>query len=410
MTSAFPAGRAAFPARERPRRGLIAGLGVAQIISWGTLVYSFPLLAAPTMQVFGLARTDVYLLASMALSVAALAAYPVGVLIDRGHGRAVMGSGSMLAGIGFLGWSQAQSVWQLYPLFLLLGLVQAMVLYDAAFATVARLTGSGARRAITALTLWGGFASTVLVPVTQLLLDWLCWRGAVAALGLANLAVAGLTAAILREPALPAAPAGPDTLAANQPTMPAPLRQAASRAAFWLLLLAFAAHTGIFTALSYHLYPLLVERGLEPAAVVGAIAMIGPAQVAGRIAVTALAGDLSVSRLGSVVVAGFPLAVLLLLGSGSTLLMVHAFAVLYGAANGVMTIVRGLAVPEMLSRTGYGAINGAMGAPATLAKAAAPVLGAYLWQASGGYNALLLAAMAGAAMVAACFWAAVLSR
>ena len=177
-------GRAvAAPAPSPLRHSLIAGLGVSQIVSWGTLVYSFPLLAEPTMWEFSLGKADVYLLASMSLVVAALVAYPVGVLIDRGHGRTVMGMGSVLAGLGFLVWSQVQAAWQLYPVFLLLGLVQAMTLYDAAFAVVARLSGADARRAITALTLWGGFASTALVPVAQLLLDTYGWRGTLVATG-----------------------------------------------------------------------------------------------------------------------------------------------------------------------------------------------------------------------------------
>jgi predicted MFS family arabinose efflux permease len=296
-----------------------------------------------------------------------------------------------------------QAAWQLYPVFLLLGLVQAMTLYDAAFAVVARLSGADARRAITALTLWGGFASTALVPVAQLLLDTYGWRGTLVALGFSNLAIAALVITILSE-RLPEVRAetgpAPLTPAAN------PLRQVITKPAFWLLLVSFAVYTGIFSALSYHLYPLLTERGFEAAAVVGAIAVIGPAQVAGRIVVSALAGRVPISRLGSVIVAGFPLAALLLLITGSNLLLVYVFAALYGAANGIMTIVRGMAVPEMLTRDGYGAISGAMGAPATAAKAAAPVLGALLWQAFGSYDALVVCAMVGALIVAVCFWAA----
>lgn len=359
------------------------------------------------MQAFGLVKTDVYLLASMALVVAALSAYPVGVLIDRGRGRRVMGLGSLLAGLGFLAWSQVQAAWQLYPVFLLLGLVQAMTLYDAAFAVVARLSGADARRAITALTLWGGFASTVLVPVAQLLLDAVGWRGTLVALGIGNFAIAVLVTVILAERLLDP-PRGKAVPTAHSPAGN-PVRWVAAKPAFWLLLVSFAVHTGVFSALSYHLYPLLMERGFEAAAVVGAIAVIGPAQVAGRIAVSALAGRLPIRRLGSVIVAGLPLAVLPLSISGSNLLMVYLFAALYGAANGIMTIVRGMAVPEMLTREGYGAINGAMGAPAMASKAAAPVLGALVWQAFGSYDALVICALVGAVVVAACFWASALT-
>jgi len=404
MTATASAEAIAAPAPGPLPHGLIAGLGVSQIISWGTLVYSFPLLAEPTMREFGLAKADVYLLASMALVVASLAAYPIGVLIDRGHGRAVMGVGSVLAGLGFLAWSQAQAAWQLYPVFLLLGLVQSMTLYDAAFAVVARLSGADARRAITALTVWGGFASTVLVPMVQLLLDTLGWRGTLVVLGLGNLVVAALVASILAERPMEAPE--PGTAPVALPPTVSPLRRVVGEPTFWLLLVSFAVYTGIFSALSYHLYPLLTERGFESTAVVGAIAVIGPAQVAGRIAISVLAGRLPTSRLGSVIVTGFPLAALLLLVSGSNLLLVYVFAALYGAANGIMTIVRGMAVPEMLTREGYGAVNGA---PAAVAKAAAPVLGALLWQAVGSYDALVVCVLAGAMVVAACFWAAALT-
>jgi predicted MFS family arabinose efflux permease len=404
---------AAVPASRPPRGGLIAGLGVAQIVSWGTLVYSFPLLAEPTMLEFGLGKADVYLLASMALAVAAVAAYPVGVLIDRGFGRAVMGAGSALAGLGFLAWSQLQMAWQLYPVFLLLGLVQSMTLYDAAFAVVARLSGTDTRRAITALTLWGGFASTVLVPVAQLLLDSFGWRGALIALGIGNLAIAALTVAILPEPPAGArktktTPAA-ERMDAGTGASTGAVRRVAAKPAFWLLTVSFALHSGIFSALSYHLYPLLTERGFTAAAVVGAIAVIGPAQVVGRFLVSILAGRMPIGRLGSVVVAGFPLSALILFMSGPDLLMAYLFAALYGAANGIMTIVRGMAVPEMLTRESYGAINGAMVAPATVAKAAAPVLGALLWQASGAYDALLVAAALGALVMTGCFWAAAIA-
>lgn len=396
---------AVVPAPGPMRHGLIAGLGVAQIVSWGTLVYCFPLMAEPTMQAFGLAKADVYLLASMALVIAALAAYPVGVLIDRGYGRGVMAVGSILAGVGFLAWSQVQAAWQLYPVFLLLGLAQAMALYDAAFAVIARLTTTDARRAITALTLWGGFASTVLVPLGQLLLDSFGWRDALAMLGGGNLVVAVLMMVILAD-RMPR-----PTEHRTEPTVPVapvknPLGLVVRNPVFWLLLVSFAVYIGIFSTLSYHLYPLLLERELDASAVVGVIAIIGPAQVAGRIGSAALAGRLPISRLGAVVVAGFPIAVLLLLVAGTNLPVIYLFAALYGAANGIMTIVRGLVVPEMLTRHSYGAINGAMGAPATAAKAAAPVLGALLWQAAGSYDVMILFVLVGAVLVAGCFWAA----
>src|SRR4029078_3899980 len=107
---------------------------------------------------------------------ASVTAYPIGVAIDRGYGRAVMALGSGLAGVLLLLWSQSASLWPLYPLLAGVGLAQAMTLYEPAFAVVARRYGAEARRGITALTLWGGFASTVFVPLIQWLLNTVDWR------------------------------------------------------------------------------------------------------------------------------------------------------------------------------------------------------------------------------------------
>src|SRR4029078_7206977 len=118
---------------------------------------------------------------------ASVTAYPIGVAIDRGYGRAVMALGSGLAGLLLLVWSQIASLWALYPLLAGIGLAQAMTLYEPAFAVVARRYGLEARRGITALTLWGGFASTVFVPLIQLLLNAVDWRGTLVVLGLINI-------------------------------------------------------------------------------------------------------------------------------------------------------------------------------------------------------------------------------
>lgn len=115
-------------------------------------------------QEFGLIKLEVYGAATVGLAAASLAAYPVGAAIDRGHGRMVMTLGSALAAFLLLAWSLLSAGWALYPVFAGIGLAQAMTLHEPAFAVVARRYGPEARSGITALTLWGGFASTVFVP------------------------------------------------------------------------------------------------------------------------------------------------------------------------------------------------------------------------------------------------------
>jgi predicted MFS family arabinose efflux permease len=388
------------------RRLFIAGLGIGQIASWGTLYYSFPLIAERMGQDLGLSKPEVYGAATIGLLVASFTAYPIGVAIDRGYGRAVMALGSGLAGLLLLVWSQIASLWALYPLLAGIGLAQAMTLYEPAFAVVARRYGSEARRGITALTLWGGFASTVFVPLIQWLLNQLDWRDTLLVLGVINLTLcAPLYLAVInaKEDARPPEPASvtrDDAPLAGQRAV----RWALHQPAFWGLLVAFTVYYATFSGLSFHLYSLLLERGFDTAIVVVVIAIIGPSQVAGHIAIWGIAERASVRTIGKAVVLVFPIALLLLLLLPPTFASLAVFAVLYGAANGILTIVRGIAVPEMLTREAYGAINSLIAVPAAIAKAVAPLGIALLWAAAGSYDVVLLAILASSILVVAGFW------
>jgi hypothetical protein len=149
---------------------------------------------------------------------------------------------------------------------------------------------------------------------------------------------------------------------------------------------------------------LLLEQGFDTATVVAVLVLLGPSQVAGRIAVWGIAERASVRTIGSVVVLVFPIALALLLVLPPTFSSLAVFAVLYGAANGILTIVRGIAVPEMLTREAYGAINSVLAIPAAIAKAIAPLGIALLWAVTGSYDAVLVVILASSTLVAAGFW------
>lgn len=394
------------------RGTFISALGVGQIASWGTLYYSFPLLAVPMEAALGVDRTTLYLAPTIGLLVGSVAAYGVGAAIDRGHGRAVMSGGALLAALLLVAWSRVESVAVLYLIFAGLGLAQAMTLYDPAFAVVARRYGPEARKGITTLTLWGGFASTVFVPLVQVLLDTMPWRDALLVLAAVNLLLClPLYAAAIdrrRDAPPPAAPERTEEESGDTASGAGPA-WALRQPVFWCLAAAFTLYYGTFSAVTYHLYPLLLERGLSAQAVVMAIALIGPAQVAGRLFVWMLARDRSVRVVGGVTVAALPLAVVLLTVADGPLLLA-AFALLYGAANGIMTIVRGIAVPELLTRHAYGRLNGMIAVPQTVAKAVAPAAAAALWTVSDSYGPMLAVTLGTTVAVAGAFWAATVVR
>lgn len=390
-----------------PMRGtFIIGIGIGQICSWGSLYYSFPLVAEAMGRELGFSKPELYGAATLGLLLCGLAAYPIGAAIDRGYGRMLMTSSSVLAGLLLIVWSQIESLGAFYVTFAGIGLLQAATLYEPAFAVAARRCGAAnARGAITAITLWGGFASTAFIPLVQALLDHFGWRGTLVALGGINLVLCAAIYHIVINPRI-------DRPTTTDSAMGRPLNGhqavvwAARSPVFWALAFAFTAYVAIFSALTFHLYPLLLEQGLDTETVVIAMMLIGPAQVAGRIAIWAFATQVSVRVIGSVVVLAFPLASLALQMLPVSFGLAALVMMLYGAGNGIMTIVRGMSVPEMLTLDAYGAINGALAAPAIIARALAPVGAAILWAMTGSYDSVLWIVIAGSVALTVGFWIA----
>ena len=412
MTIATAAGAGAAQAGPAGSdHSFITAMGIGQICSWGSIYYSFPQLAEAMHRELGWTKPELYGAATLGLALSGLAIYPLGVAIDRGWGRAVMGGGSIFAGLLMLAWSQVGDLALFYLIFAGIGCLQAATLYEPAFAVIARRYGPmNARRGIIALTLWGGFASTVFVPLIELLLAHAGWRGALVTLGLINIVICGGIYLTAIQPQHDAA-RRPALTAAGEPGAEAgrgALSEAARSLVFWALALSFTAYTATYSAFLFHLYPMLTERGLSPAGAVAVIGCVGPAQVAGRVLIWMFAAEASIRRIGAVVVGFLPLAFAVMMFLPPTVLAMGAVAMVYGAANGIMTIVRGMAVPEMLSRRAYGAVNGAITAPSFIARAAAPAAGAALWAASGSYDGVLAAIVVGAAVTAAGFWLAVI--
>lgn len=386
-------------------RWFISALGAAQICSWGTLFYGFPLIAEAMRTDLGWSKTELYGAATCGMLLAGLAAYPVGAAIDHGHGRYLMTGASVVAGLLLAAWSQVTSIVAFYAVLAVLGCMQAATLYEPAFAVIARRVGPlGARKGITALTLWGGFASTVFIPVIQFLIDTQGWRGALLVMAAVNAVVCGGLYLLAIDPQKDA------PVRVHHPDESAPLagraavRAAMRRPAYWGLMLAWISYAAAFSSLTYHFYPLLLERGLDSSGVVMVLAVIGPAQVAGRVLIRAFASEAPVRKLGSAIVIVFPMAVIGFAYAPPQVAVIAAIAAFYGAANGMITIVRGLAVPEMVTREAYGAVNGSLVAPMNIMQAVAPLAAAVIWQASGGYGAVLAVIFAGSLTLCGGFW------
>jgi len=158
-------------------RALIHFLGIGQICSWGAFYYAFPMIALAMQAELGWTKSDLYGALTLGLLISAVLTYPVGVAIDRGYGRSVMAIASAATAALMMLWSFTQSLTNFYILAAGIGALQAAILYEPAFAILARRVGPlNSRPGITSITLWGGFASTIFIPFEQFLLDGWGWR------------------------------------------------------------------------------------------------------------------------------------------------------------------------------------------------------------------------------------------
>jgi len=394
---------AASPTPVKGSSPFITGLGIAQICSWGSLYYSFPQIAAAMGRDLGWTSTQVYGAATAGMLLSALVAVPVGTAIDRGFGRWVMAGGALLAGLLLIAWSSVGDLLWFYVCVAGVGATQAATLYEPAFAVIARRAGPlHARAGITALTLWAGFAASVFFPLVEFLMAHVGWRGALQVLGAINIVVCASLYFLVIQPSRDQyRPAHVPGKAGN-----APLVAALKLPVFWALAASLSFFAIFFSALTYHLYPLFQQRGLDPAGIVLAIALIGPAQVGGRLLISLFAPKITARRLGSIIALCFPLSIVVLLVGPNWLSAACLATVVYGIGTGIMTIVRGIAIPEMISREGYGAISGAIGTCMLLARAIGPLAAAWIMLETGGYTGTLVAMLVISIAMVLCFWAA----
>lgn len=390
---------------------LLWALATAQIVSWGSMYYSFSLFVVPMEAELGWSRAQINGALTVGLLTAGFAAYPVGAWIDRRGGRWLMTLGSAVGTLLLAAWAFVESLFALYAIWAGLGLVLAATLYEPVFAVVTRIFPESYRRRITALTLVGGFASTVFIPLTQLFISALGWRNALIALAACNLLLAlPVHGLMLRDEAHRAAHTESKS-SSQSPGEHDALRRALRHPAFWGLAVCFTAYYTAFSAVSFHIIPLLTDRGVPIGTIVAAVAIVGPAQVAARLILFAARERLTTAFAGLAATILFPLSVLLLIAFPASIVALFAFAACYGAANGTVTIVRGTVVPDFLWREGYGAINGALTLPTNIARALAPFAAALIWSASGRYDAVLWSVFgAGCAAALAFGYAAAMPR
>jgi len=344
---------------------LVSSLGIAQIISWGSLFYAIGVMGPAMRRDLGVSELFLFGAFSAALLASGTLAPFAGRLIDRCGGRFVLSMGSIVAALSMALLAIASHPYAMVAGWLVAGAAMAACLYDPAFATLSQHTGQRYRRAVTALTLFGGFASTVFWPLSHLLMEAWGWRITFAIYAGMHLFIC-LPIHRLFVPAH------------SRITRPdlglAPGKRSASLAdprLQWLTA-SFALATFIFGVIAVHLISLLTSAGLTPAQAVTVSMLVGPMQVAGRIIELGFSGRVRAVTVGLVAFALMLLALLALISVEGFGIAAVVFVVAYGCGNGVLTIVKGTAPVELFGREGLGALLGHLARAGLYAKAVAP--------------------------------------
>ena len=382
-------------------------LSLPQLITWGSVFYTFSLLMTPLEAELGMSRAESSLAFSLALLAEGLMAYAVGRWIDAGHERAVMTLGSMWIGTGLVAHSFVQSVAGFYAVWIWLGLGTAATFYTPAFAVVTRRFPQDFRRAIITLTFLGGLASTVFIPLFSWWMDLWGWRQALWALAALQFAVcAPLHGWLLQAAPQPPANVPEGSTGHSAAVPPVSVREHLRHAPFWLLALFMVLMMSVTSALPAHMVALLKESGLSPAWVIAIPAAIGAIQVVGRLVLFVFERYWDVHAANRWIPTLIPAGLLALLLGGLNPLAALVFVVLYGLGNGMNTIVKGTAMAQYVSRAHVGRLNGLLGLPTALARAAAPLTLGLLWSPEHGYTLALWWLLVASLLGTAALWGA----
>jgi MFS family permease len=349
------------------RVAIVASLGTTQALAWASSYYLPAVLAAPIARDIGLTAPWIYAALSIGLGVSAILGPLLGRWIDAHGGRPVLCGSNLAFAAGLCALAFASGPVSLVFAWLVLGAAMAAGLYEAAFASLARLYGHDSRGAITGITLIAGFASTVGWPTTALLEHSLGWRGACFAWAGLHLAVGlPLNAWALRYGA------GQDphesAAAAAKPSEP---RQSFDRGMF-LLAFIFTASGMVSIGMATNLPRLFAAMGAAAAVAIAAASMLGPAQVAARVLEYSARRRINPLISARIATALHPLASLCIALGGTPLIAL--FAILHGAGTGMLTITRGTLPLAMYGPAGYGARIGRISVPARVGQATAPFL------------------------------------
>ena len=373
-----------------PMMAAVHALGITQITAWGTSYYCLGVLADPIAASMSWSRSFVFLGFTVALIVMALVSTTVGRVIDMRGARVVMAFGTALVSVALLALAFVTDRNAYLAVWAFLGLGMRCCLYDAAFAALVQVTPTRGRTAISYLTLYGAFASSIFWTIGHYLNQWVGWRQTLMVFAAVNLAVClplnwfGLAR---REDAQPVAVSAPEaTISPEGPVLEGRMRTVG----VILFALIMSLNGFVFGVISQQLVFLLEASGLAAAATVWIASLKGVAQFGGRLIEIVFGRNLKAITVARIAIGVLPASLALLLAAAGNFAAILAFTLLMGASQGVITIVRGAVPLALFGAKGYGTVLGVIATPILIVGAAAPTVFALMVDGLGWHTSLIV--------------------
>ncbi len=377
MSAEAEAARPTLTARER--RSVLLTLCLTEIVSWGVLYYAFAVLGHTIAEDTGWSLARLTALFSAALVVSGGVGIYAGRVIHRHGPRWVMTLGSALAAIALVIIATAPNLPVFAAGWLVAGIAMAGVLYAPAFAAITVWFGPDRVRALTAVTLVAGLASTVFAPLTAALADELSWRDTYLVLGAVLAVLTILPHAVFLRPAWPT-PTPDEDAAANDGGA-----RRTHPPGFWSLTVAYTAMSICAYAAIINLVPLLKERGYSPTQAAWALGIGGFGQVVGRLGYARVAARFDLVPRTVAIFGVSALCTAILAVTPGPYAIVVAASLVAGYARGLATLLGATAISDRWGIENYARLNGVFSGPLMAAAAIAPFLGAGLALLPGGF-------------------------
>ncbi|TAK24165.1 MAG: MFS transporter [Chloroflexota bacterium] len=370
---------------------LVTALGLTTVVSYGTTAYLYGVILLPMAAETGWDRASLSLPFAISMVLAGLVGLPIGRLVDRRGARLVMAAGSAISGLALLAVSRSGALWHLYVLWGgAIGLGMAMTFYPVSMVVVAHWFHRRRGAAYGVLTLLGGFASVIFIPLAGVLIPMIGWRDTVAILGIVQLLVPLPLHAFLvrRHPedlGLHPDGAEPGDEVAPVPLSGATLRQALREPAFWFITVAATIEQAAAMIVWSHGIAFIVSRGFDSVLAAAIAGLVGAVSLPGRLIFNLLSDRISARHMLGycLVVQGIGIT---MLAAATDIRWLYAYAVLFGVAYGTRSPLRASVMAGFFGRRAYGAITAVQGLPVALAAGLGPLGAGALFDALGGYD------------------------